>query len=117
MTHPPLPEEQTDWSEVPLASICINCGTITTTTRCPACRTTGDTSWNATRNRVAQHRFRIAVLQRAGHQCQAVDRATGQRCYQTAQLQAHHLKPGDHDPATGLALCRAHHRATDPHAR
>jgi hypothetical protein len=67
--------------------------------------------WSANRNRAAQARFRRHVLANAGHCCQY------QGCAVTTELQAHHTQPGNHDPETGLALCRAHHKLIDPHAR
>ncbi len=57
-------------------------------------------------------RFRIAVLTRAGWQCQAVDEH-GQRCPIKSDLQAHHLtlfrEDPNYDPARAIALCRKHH--------
>jgi hypothetical protein len=35
----------------------------------------------------------------------------------TSGLQAHHTQSGTDDPAIGLLLCPAHHKALDPHAR
>jgi hypothetical protein len=32
-------------------------------------------------------------------------------------LQAHHTRPGNNDPTTGVMLCREHHRMVDKHAR
>lgn len=93
---------------------CLTCGTLSPRSRCQA-HSTGNTSWNGTRDRTAQRRFRQAVMQNAGHQCQAT--TNGQRCHGTTNLQAHHLQPGDHNPTTGVALCRYHHRLLDPHAR
>lgn len=76
---------------------------------------TGNTSWNGNRDRSAQRRFAREVLANAGHQCQYAN-AHG-RCVQTTGLHAHHTQPGNHDPETGLALCRAHHREVDRYAR
>lgn len=75
--------------------------------------------WSPTRNRAAQARFARHVLNNAGHQCQHVEWVTGTvfRCAVTTGLQAHHTQAGNNDPATGLALCRAHHRAIDQYAR
>lgn len=72
-------------------------------------------AWSANRDRTEQARFRRAVLTNAGHQCQHVEH--GHRCPTTNPLQAHHTHPGNNDPATGLALCHAHHKQLDPHAR
>lgn len=76
---------------------------------------TGNTSWGNRRDRGTQARFRRAVLTAAGGQCQAVE--NGRRCPQTTDLHAHHTESGNDDPATGVALCRPHHRAIDRHAR
>jgi hypothetical protein len=80
--------------------------------------------WTARRDRATQARFRTAVLARAGGRCQYVepldhglDPVFHLRCSATTDLQAHHSVPGDDDPATGIALCRTHHRAVDPYAR
>jgi hypothetical protein len=67
--------------------------------------------WTTNRNRATQARFRAAVLNTAHGCCQY------QGCAVTTGLQAHHTQPGNDDPETGLALCRAHHRMIDPHAR
>lgn len=83
----------------------------------------GDTSWGKRRDRATQARFRRAVLEHAGNQCQAI--VDGVRCDVTGaeNLEAHHLVVGNDDPSTGRALCkppphgRGHHRAVDPHAR
>jgi hypothetical protein len=34
-------------------------------------------------------------------------------CDSTDHLEAHHLRPGDNDPATGRLLCRRHHGLID----
>jgi predicted restriction endonuclease len=73
-------------------------------------------AWSANRDRATQARFRTAVLANAGHQCQYTDGHYG-RCPATTTLQAHHTMPGNNDPATGVALCRTHHRVIDPKAR
>ena len=78
-------------------------------------RARGSSSWSPGRNRVEQARFRREVLKRAGDQCQAL--VDGERCTVTEPLFAHHLEPGNDDPAMGVALCRGHHRAVDPKAR
>lgn len=78
-------------------------------------RVVGDTGWNGRRNRAMQARFRKQVFANAGGRCQFVqDRV---RCSATHELQAHHTQPGNDDPATGVLLCRHHHRAVDPYAR
>lgn len=75
--------------------------------------------WSPGRDRATQHRFREAVLRLAGQRCQYVYLEGGYeyRCTETSGLQAHHRDPGNNDPNTGLALCRPHHKALDPHAR
>ena len=96
---------------------CADCGAISAAKRCPRCA--GDapanpTSWNGRRDRGAQARFRQQVRAAAGHQCQAIE--DGARCRET-EGQAHHTEAGNDDPATGVFLCRRHHRLVDPHAR
>jgi len=49
------------------------------------------------------------VLANAGNRCQHVEHG-GQRCTVTQPLEAHHLLPGDNNPAKGVALCVEHHR-------
>lgn len=93
---------------------CLDCGTLSPHSRCPA-HSTGD-SWNGTRDRAAQRRFRNAVLARDAHRCR-YRLENGARCPATRNLQAHHLTPGTWDPAHGITLCREHHRAIDRHAR
>lgn len=77
-------------------------------------------SWPA-RDRAAQKQFREAVLKQAGtpSRCQYGMFPGGTRCTITGDenLVAHHCEPGNPDPATGLALCRPHHRELDVHAR
>jgi predicted restriction endonuclease len=62
-------------------------------------------------HRAAQAAFRRAVLDRAGHRCEAT--VDGHRCPATTGLEAHHLTPvaagGTYTPDNGVALCRAHH--------
>jgi len=95
---------------------CLDCGTLSPNSRCPKHQGAAtSTSWNGTRDRTAQARFRKAVMTHAGAQCQALEH--GRRCSVTRNLQAHHTQPGNHDPATGVALCQAHHRKYDKHAR
>ena len=77
-------------------------------------------SWPA-RNRSEQARFRRAVLARAGDRCEYRENVLDpeSRCTVTGapDLVAHHCEPGNADPATGMALCRPHHRALDSYAR
>lgn len=95
-------------------------------TRCHAHRrpkARNGTSWNGQRDRVAQARFRRAVLALYDGRCAAI--VDGIRCdvSDPAALEAHHLQPGNDDPATGVLLCKApplgrgHHKEVDPHAR
>lgn len=93
---------------------CLDCGALSTASRCPT-HSTGDTSWNGTRDRSTQRRFAQVVMSMAGHRCQAV--VSGERCPVSTGMQAHHTQPGNNDPATGVALCRAHHRFVDRSAR
>lgn len=81
----------------------------------PRIAPTGNTSWNGRRDRAAQARFRRQVLNGASWRCQYVE--YGLRCAATTDLQAHHTQAGNDDPATGIALCRLHHRTVDPYAR
>jgi hypothetical protein len=85
--------------------------------RCEECaakyRPTG--SWSRDRDMSSHHRFVRAVRARAKGRCEAI--VDGARCTETERLQAHHLRPGDDDPALGRLLCPRHHRAVDPHAR
>lgn len=94
---------------------CLTCGELTRLgSRCEDC--SGQASWNGTRDRGAQARFRREVLKRDGNQCRALN-DEGTRCPARSDLQAHHTAPGSWDPADGVTLCRAHHRAVDKHAR
>lgn len=72
-------------------------------------------SWSKGRDHKTQDRFRRAVLANAGYRCQPTE--DGQRCSVTRPLQAHHLEPGNDNPAAGVALCQLHHRQMDRHAR
>jgi hypothetical protein len=95
---------------------CLQCGALTTGTYCPVCNPRSAAGhWTANRDRATQARFRRLVLQAAGGRCQYV--ANGRRCTTTNGLQAHHTQPGNDNPATGIALCRPHHRTIDKHAR
>ena len=94
---------------------CLTCGAISPTKRCARHAVADPTSWNGGRSRKQQHTFRLALLARAGHQCE--HHANGERCQATTELQAHHCDPGNHDPSEGLLLCRPHHRAIDSQAR
>lgn len=71
--------------------------------------------WSKGRDRGNQRKFRDAVLKQAGHRCQFVQ--GGVRCAVLRPLFAHHTEPGNDDPATGVALCREHHRQLDRNAR
>lgn len=101
---------------MPILTPCPQCrALIAQAQHCPTCQ--GNTSWNGTRDRSEQRRFRNAVLEHAGYRCQ--HQTDGHRCnvINVSDLQAHHTIPGNNHPATGLALCREHHRAADPRAR
>jgi hypothetical protein len=89
------------------------CNVLSPGSRCPA--HSSGASWNGTRDREAQRRFRAAVFAAAGGICQGID--GGVRCRSRIGLQAHHTRPGDDNPATGLLLCRPCHRAADRMAR
>lgn len=66
---------------------------------------TGNTSWNGTRDRATQARFRRMLIQRDGPVCR--------RCHVFGvELQAHHTS--EHD---GMMLCRPCHRQVDANAR
>lgn len=60
-------------------------------------------------------RFRTAVLEAAGYQCEAI--IDGLRCEETRDLQAHHLvglrEGGSNDPDNGVALSGPHHRLVE----
>jgi predicted restriction endonuclease len=91
--------------------------------RCPKCqrerdlrrRAAGTTGWGKGRDRATQAKFRREVIALYGEQCGAIHNGT--RCTATEDLQAHHTQPGNNDPATGVLLCRMHHRIVDKHAR
>ena len=71
----------------------------------PPRKATGNTSWNGTRDRATQARFRKALLARDGARCWncgAID----------VELQAHHTCDTD-----GRLLCRPCHKEADPNAR
>jgi hypothetical protein len=66
------------------------------------------------------------VLERDGYRCTWVDDGTGERCTETEELVAAHVKPlrdfddGDpaaYDPANGSTRCATHDVATDRYAR
>ena len=71
----------------------------------PPRKASGNTSWNGTRDRATQARFRRMLLQRDGHTCQSCG-ATN------VDLQAHHDSAVD-----GRLLCRPCHKEADPNAR
>ena len=100
------------------------CGKLSAQSRCPAHRTTAKGAFRGPnaygRDQASHKRFARAVLKRAGHQCQWVDPRTGVRCLVVRPLQAHHLEPGNDDPAKGVALCagpNGHHQLVDSQAR
>lgn len=94
---------------------CLDCGQLSKQSRCPDHGGAG--GWADNRDRSAQAKFRREVIKLVGvMQCQAL-LPNGARCPATRELQAHHTRPGDNDPATGLLLCRPHHRALDKWAR
>jgi predicted restriction endonuclease len=92
---------------------CLTCGALSHGSRCPAHAHRPRNTPNRSGYRQAE--FRAAVLERAGHRCQAI--INGVRCTVTDPLEAHHLDPlRDHatnDPERGLALCRHHHRIVE----
>jgi hypothetical protein len=92
---------------------CLRCGQLGTGSYCASCQPQRKTSGRSSR---PQHRFRVEVLDAAGHRCQWVS-ADGVRCEETSGLQAHHLAlfrdTGSYDPADGVALCPAHHGAAE----
>lgn len=65
--------------------------------------------------------MREALLRRAGHQCEEIDSATGQRCTETQDLRACHLIPladsGSYDLSNGRLRCARHDKETDRYAR
>lgn len=65
------------------------------------------------RDRVAQARFRRAVLARDGGACV--------ECGSTVDVRACHLTPvrdgGSYDVSNGVTRCKYHDQATDPYAR
>ncbi len=71
----------------------------------PRAPRTGNTSWNGTRDRAEQARFRKRLIQRDGPMCR--------RCQAFGvPLQAHHVTATD-----GVMLCQPCHKAVDPQAR
>lgn len=78
--------------------------------RFPPPKTGSHTGWSPDRDRAAQHRFRVALIQRAGGVCEYAG------CGITTGLQAHHDRAG-YTPDCGRLLCWEHHRLEDPHAR
>lgn len=69
---------------------------------------TGNTSWNGTRDRATQARFRKAIIARDGFKCWEC----GKLPTPADPLQAHHVTATD-----GRLLCREHHKEADDHAR
>jgi predicted restriction endonuclease len=96
---------------------CSRCGKTSDQKQCPKHRRPKSAHWSTNRNRSKQHAFRQAVLANAGHRCQYVEGTARCPVHGDTNLQAHHLEPGNDDPTKGLALCRAHHRTVDRHAR
>lgn len=92
---------------------CLTCGALSPESRCPT--HTGNGGWQGNRDVGTQYHFRKAVLAKDGNRC--AYSINGFRCPNTTNLQAHHTEPGNNDPATGLTLCRAHHRLVDKKAR
>lgn len=92
------------------------CGRVVAGSYCGKCEPRAKNAhWSKGRDRQAQRRFREVLMARADGRCEFTE--DGARCIETRGLQAHHTEPGNDDPATGLLLCRTHHRAVDPHAR
>jgi 5-methylcytosine-specific restriction protein A len=93
---------------------CIRCGVLVESgSYCPRHQPVRRNRWNVTRGSGGQAaKFRRAVLQRAGYQCEAIE--NGLRCQAIEGLEAHHLIPlskGGTDAVTnGVLLCRRHHR-------
>jgi hypothetical protein len=60
-------------------------------------------------------------MRRSGGRCEEIDADTGERCTETVDLRACHLKPlaegENYDVADGRMRCKAHDRASDPRAR
>jgi hypothetical protein len=106
---------------------CKTCGTPSAGRYCPAhqpTRVKDPTSWNGQRSRKAQHQFRMAVLEAANYHCECGSPRLGHcglthrtPCGMAYGLQAHHTRPGNDDPNTGVCLCQACHRRHDRWAR
>lgn len=95
---------------MPQLKACILCGAWIAEhgpAKCRRCAPapTGNTSWNGTRDRAEQRRFRRMLIDRDGLRCRGCG-ATG------VPLQAHHDTPTD-----GRLLCDDCHTTADPHAR
>ena len=69
------------------------------------------TGWSPGRDRAAQARFRQALMQRSGGQCEYPGCSTP-----LDRLAAHHDRPG-YDAECGRLLCWRHHKHEDRHAR
>lgn len=95
---------------------CLRCAALTTN-RSGICskHPKGNTSYNGMRDRRTQAIFSAAVRARAGNRCE--HRKDGVRCAAVRELEAHHIEPGNEDPAMGVLLCGTHHGAVDPYAR
>jgi 5-methylcytosine-specific restriction endonuclease McrA len=80
---------------------------------CPIHARPGNAPWSPGRDRVAQARFRRAVLARDHHACR--------NCGATRDLRACHILPleagGTYEPGNGITRCATCDRATDPRAR
>lgn len=95
---------------------CLRCGVLTHGSYCPTHTPSRVTPGRGSGTQI--HRFRTAVMQAAGWQCQAI--IDGRRCTEIVALQAHHVVPlregGSNDASNGVALCGEHHRLIE-HAR
>lgn len=90
-------------------------------TPCPVHGTPENAPRSKNRDRSAQRRMRVALMQRAGGRCEEIDSATGQRCTETTDLRACHLIPlvdgGSYHPSNGKLRCKRHDKETDRYAR
>jgi predicted restriction endonuclease len=75
--------------------------------RCPLC------PQDRHKHPTSQQHFRKAVLAAAGGRCQFIDPDTGERCPESTNLKACHLRRyidgGSDDPSNGCCLCHTHH--------
>lgn len=79
---------------------------------CPKHTRPDSAAWSTDRDRQAQHRFRLAVLERDGYRCTRC----GHHDRTGRTLVAHHVRPG-YAAAAGITLCPDCHRDVDAHAR